>query len=365
MKYLPIFLLPLCIEAGLFHALVKEGCTFDDETNSYQCTKIRKFFPKMYYGDYRLNCELCDLRVFNKDTFSHRNALLMFNVTGSNMENITNHAFENLRNLQHIHLEHNKIINVSENAFAGLRHVYELHLEFNNIENLTEGFLNNFEANSVYISYNKLVTIPPGVFKGLHGVMSMDFSHNLIINLEKGSFWNVNGIEILNLSNNKLCSLPLGVFSNIQTLRDLNLSNNKFKTFPIGVFSPLKNLVFLNLSHNYFSEFDSSLILPLRILSRLDISGNGIQYLDTIKLHQNVPTLRHLVINDNLWRCYQLGNVIQELRKVNVDVSDFSYERFDIMNINGVACTDMEFSEVFPVEEYLKFVTKYSSQYYC
>lgn len=360
-----LFALVNCIDIELNEV---PDCKYNHDTRTYLCKNIYEQFPKKpQYGNYHLKCEECFIKVFSKDTFPHENYLVSFNVSESGIEYVTQNAFTNLQNLNYLYLQKNNIVNISADAFYGLRQLYELHIEHNELEELTPGFLSGFEANSIYLSNNKIKELPPNIFKGLFGIMSLYLSSNKLNVLHLDSFAYLNGIEILSLHDNNLCHIPLGMFKHLQTLRILDLSKNKFTKFAPGTFSALKNLLSLNISYNNLIEVDPAYMLPLARLTNLDVSANQLFYLDYISMHTNVPTLRYLSINDNLWSCTVLKTMVQHLKTVGIEVSEYTLGRYEVPNIHGIACTDKLINEKISFDHFMKIVNHYKDEYivYC
>lgn len=241
-----------------------------------------------------------------------------------------------------------------------------MYLDHNELKDLTKGFVNNFQTNLLVLSNNLIEEIPPGVFEGFLGALHLDLSHNHVHALYVDSFLYLNGLIILDLSSNKLCSLPLGVFKHVQTLEQLHLSNNKFKSFSFGVFSPLIYLNLLNLSHNNFGEFEANVLISLKSLELLDISSNGLRYIDARSLHDNSKSLRRLGIADNFWECMGLVDVVRYLNKMGISIHMGAGSRYDVMNVNGVACSAVPLYEDISIEGFLEMVWKMSvKKLYC
>ena len=345
---------------------MRERCDFDYQHGSLICTRITDKFPDFAYGPHALRCDSCEIKVFGFATFPHENNLISFNASNCKIESVTSNALSNMKFLQHVYLSHNRISNISKDAFWGLKDVQDMYLDHNELKGLTEGFLNNFQTNLLILSNNLIEEIPPGVFEGFLGTLSLDLSHNQVHALYVDSFLHLDGLEILDLSYNKLCSLPLGAFKHVQTLQQLNLSHNKFKSFSFGIFSPLIHLNHLNLSHNNFGEFEANVLIPLTSLKLLDISSNGLRYIDAQSLHDNSKSLRRLVIADNFWECMGLVDVVRYLSKMKISVHMETESRYEVMNVNGVACSAVPLYEDISIEAFLEMAWKMSTKkLYC
>lgn len=340
-------------------------CEYKHDERTFLCIGIKESFPTKYYGEFHLKCENCYIPVFSKDVFPHENSLVSFNMTGNTINNITSKAFVKFTNVQYLYLQHLGLENISADAFVGLKHVYELHLENNKIKELTPMFLNGFESNSISLSNNQLTEIKVNDFEGIIGTMSLDISNNLINKIHKDAFQYLEGLEFLSLENNKLCKLPFGLFKHLRLLKELNLSGNRLKTFGTGIFTGLRNLQHFNISRNQVAIFKPEFLLPIARLATLDISDNGIDFLNGPDLHLNVPTLRHISLNDNHWFCGVLTNLVQYFRTVNVDTYPLDKPgKYDVTNVNGIACCETVVEEKVPFEKYMKVIEHFTKKDY-
>lgn len=351
----------------LLHCAIAEEnitpeCSYEHSVRTYTCKNVFDVFPKQFYGNYHLKCDKCFIPIFSAETFPYENSLITFNVSNSRIQLVTEKAFSNLGNVQYIYLDGNNLQNISEDAFNGLHLVYELHLEKNKLKELTVGFLIGLEANSVLLNENSIEEIKGDTFTGVLSILILDLSFNKIHLLHSKSFQYLDALEHLILNNNKICHLPLGVFSQLQALIFLNLANNKLRALDIASLSGLTNLITLNISGNNIADFDGAALLPLLRVSHLDISRNYLFYLDPYALRLNAPTLRVLTMEDNLWSCNVLKNILQYFKSVSTKIANNFYH-YDVQNVMGIACTDVIVTEKIEFEVYMKTVKKDTDKY--
>ncbi|KAJ8922535.1 hypothetical protein NQ315_007565 [Exocentrus adspersus] len=331
------------------------ACDYNNNERTYNCKYIRDTFPKVFYGNYHLKCQHCDIRLFSPHTFQHENSLISVNVSDSGIQYVSERAFSIFGNVQYIYLQNNRITNVSRNAFSGLRQVYQLHLENNRISDLTPGFANDLQSNSIILSNNKIVELPHDLFKGVLTLLTLSLDNNNIKKIHKEAFAGLDSLEYLELQNNHLCHLPLGLFKDLRTLRVLNLADNKLTRFSLGTFSGLSQLNGLILANNSIKVFDGADLLPLYHLAKLDLSGNIIYYLDSNGIYVNAPSIRYLHVEDNIFSCQLLTNVLQYFKGKGVDIVT-NRGRYDVQNINGIACIGSAVVESVPFEFFMKKV---------
>lgn len=344
-----------------------QDCLYEHEIRTYICKNIVDVFPKKFYGNYHLKCVHCQIPIFSNQTFPYDNGLVSFNLSHSGIQIITTRAFSRIGDAQYIYLQDNKMRNISEEAFYGLRQVYELHLERNLLQTLIPGFLNEFESINVNLSENFIEEILDNAFKGSLGIMTLDLSRNKIRTLNSESFGYLDSLEHLDLSSNYLCHLPFGVFKHLDTLKELNLAHNKLRALTVSSFSGLTNLIRLNISKNRLAEFDAVSLLPFMHISTLDVSKNSLFFLDSVAVHMSAPTLRVVVIDDNLWSCTLLQNLIQSFKSVHVAV-ETKAGRYDVQNILGIACTVKEVKENISFKVFMEAVAEDTEKYnnnYC
>lgn len=108
-----------------------------------------------------------------------------------------------------------------------------------NYPNLTE----------LYLSRNKLQTLPAGVFSGMTRLERLWLTHNQLKTLV-GVFDGLTNLTMLDIAHNQLRNLPVGVFKGLTRLEQLSLSHNQLKTLPVGIFDGLTNLELIWLDGN-------------------------------------------------------------------------------------------------------------------
>ncbi|KAL1505264.1 hypothetical protein ABEB36_004865 [Hypothenemus hampei] len=327
-----------------------QECQFFNKEHLYVCEKIIDQFPNAYYSNYNLKCRDCQIENFKKDTFPYENLLRSFNLSNSGIRYVGPNSFEQFKKLQYLDLRANNIQNISVGAFKGLNELFELHLQNNLLTQV--GFLKGLSSNFVNLSGNLLESLPDSAFVGSVDIFGLDLSFNKIRKMHKDSFQDINELETLDLSGNSLCHLPLGLFRSLNHLRSLNLAKNKLSRFNYGSFSGLKNLNFLNLSKNKLDFFDSTILLPMMHLTKLDLSGNGIWNFDLMELSLNVPSLRVISIEDNLFSCTLLKTTLQYFKGKAIDVEN-NISRYELLNINGIACIEDYISESISLDYFL------------
>ena len=119
----------------------------------------------------------------------------------------------------------NRLETLRKDVFAGIRGVRILDLEFNRLPTLPSGVFSGLDLTFLGLEANKLQTLDGGMFAGLD-VEGLDFSHNGTTSVSADAFSGLASLIELDLGYNKLDSLPPGVLNGLTNLRHLWLERN-------------------------------------------------------------------------------------------------------------------------------------------
>ncbi|XP_016317153.1 toll-like receptor 5 [Sinocyclocheilus anshuiensis] len=202
--------------------------------------------------------------------------LLDLNLTGNSLKYA--HTFASLPSLEKLYLGDNKITHAS-NLLNIATNLKTLYLQFNKISSTSEFYtiLEKFpQIEEIVFRGNELVYCPDDEHKVLsQKIQILDlaiagleviWSEGTCLNL----FDDLHQLEALFLSSNRLQSLPKDIFKDLNSLIFLDLSSNSLKYLPNGIFPT--NLQYLNLEYNSVYSVDPNLFSTLSYLSLL---GNG------------------------------------------------------------------------------------------
>uniref|UniRef100_A0A8C0YIK2 Toll-like receptor 5a n=1 Tax=Cyprinus carpio carpio TaxID=630221 RepID=A0A8C0YIK2_CYPCA len=199
--------------------------------------------------------------------------LLNLNLTGNSLKYA--HTFATLPSLEKLYLGDNKITHASHllNLAANLKTLY---LQFNKISSMSEFYtiLEKFpQIEEIVFRGNELVYCPDDEHKVLsrkikildlaNAGLEVIWSEGTCLNL----FEDLHQLEVLFLSSNRLQSLPEDIFKDLTSLIFLDLSFNSLKYLPNGIFP--KSLQYLNLEFNSVYSVDPNLFSTLSFLSLL------------------------------------------------------------------------------------------------
>ena len=121
----------------------------------------------------------------------------------------------------------------------------------------------------LYLSGNKLSSLPSRIFDKLTNLKTLDLSSNVLSSLPSGVFDKLTNLTGLSLFNNDFSSLSTGIFDKLTNLKQLNLSSNQLSSLPAGLFDKLTNLTYLNLLDNPLRSLPSNYFDKLSKLETL------------------------------------------------------------------------------------------------
>ncbi len=158
----------------------------------------------------------------------------------------------------------------------------------------------------VYLGWNSITHLPPGVFSHLNQCKVLNLLHNKISGIEKNTFKGMSNLQELFLSSNQISRIPDKAFTGVMFVLKLNLFGNMVSTIEEKAFRGLTNLQELNLEGNHISMIPDGAFDQLYSLQWLFLGGNKLRRLD-LGLFTNIP--RHFELDiyynasDNLWDC--------------------------------------------------------------
>lgn len=131
----------------------------------------------------------------NGETFRGLDSLFALNLANNELNKI-DHMFSDLRFLQMLNLENNKIAFISEDAFSGNQNLYTLVLSHNHLKKIDS------------------------ICNGVIALSYLSLDNNKIESVHQHSFKNCSGLQDLNLSGNRLTEIPeaLSVLTHLRTL---------------------------------------------------------------------------------------------------------------------------------------------------
>ncbi|GFT68417.1 protein toll [Nephila pilipes] len=151
----------------------------------------------------------------------------------------------------------------------------------------------------VSMADNRIRSLGPEDFRGVHGVQMLDLQGNVIETVLRFTFTNIRkDLIYLDLSRNRIRTLN-GCVRYLSLLTSLNLTDNRIQVFEEGEFTGLNELTELYLQGNRISTIGTEL-QRLDQLQYLVISNNRIR---TLKREQFPETLKYIYLAGNPFKC--------------------------------------------------------------
>ncbi|XP_042326558.1 toll-like receptor 3 isoform X3 [Sceloporus undulatus] len=286
-----------------------------------------------------LKLEHNQLHVFPSNVFTSCISLKELNL-GSNILDVKNEPFKNLKNLQFLDVSHNKLSSIKLGSQPQLESLQELVASQNKITELKKEdlyFLSNSSLNKLDLSANPVKEFYSGCFRAignLYGLimnkvpLGQDGTEKLAselsgtriqhlsmsqVQLSQISSSTFNGMHntnltILDLSNNGLSVIENDSLVYLSNLEDLNLMNNNITRLFSHSLNGLSNVNYLNLGYSDIRKIDSAfqwlkhlkdLIMDgLRNLRLLDLESNGFDEVPRMAF-QGLSQLRSLNLRVN------------------------------------------------------------------
>ncbi|KAJ6623375.1 hypothetical protein lerEdw1_014844 [Lerista edwardsae] len=230
-----------------------------------------------------LNLRNNHISVLFSGTFRNLRSLRILDLGGNNIHKLTDVSFKGLRNLSNLYLDGNHIAKISPRFFYPVQSTLKvLDLQSNNINFITRKlysqtpFLHLGKVYDLKLQSQQpygLKIIPPKFFKGLKLLRNLYLSENKLLYISPDAFDDLGQLKYLTLSDssNGMGNLPPGIFKNLRNLTSLNLENAGLHTLTLEVFGNLSQLRNLQLGKNELETANSSVMEKLISLRYLDL----------------------------------------------------------------------------------------------
>lgn len=180
-------------------------------------------------------------------------------------------------------------------------------------------FINATQLINLFVSHNKITTIPANLLNHSKQIEMLDFSHNQINCFDGEIFGDENQLKVLNLSFNNVTDLSTISFQRLDKLERLQLSHNQIHVIPSFQFQNMEQLIEIDVSFNQIEKIeDFAFVDDFQRLKILNLSHNQLNYTEFIG---ELVNLTHLDVSWNQINILPT-NVFQELRHLQyMDVS--------------------------------------------
>lgn len=195
------------------------------------------------------------------NSFALLSELKTLNMRHNRISSLAADVFQGLGKLQRLDLRSNSITLMDPNSFRGLSNLKVLDLYDNSLRGLPEQIFQGLDAlQNVDVGSSRLAAIPTNVFRGLGNLTSITLAENAYLSkLKNGMFVEVPALETLKLQGCPLRDVTAAIFRGLTSLKELHLQNTELHgTVPLGVFENIANLKTLRIDNNHLKSLHES-----------------------------------------------------------------------------------------------------------
>ena len=182
--------------------------------------------------------------------------------------------------VSYIDISNNKLVSLPPGSFNGLHTLDTLTLSRNHLKSLPPQLFNGLhELQRLYLDNNYLESLPADLFNGVHELRTLDLDNNYLESLPTDLFKGLRKLSTMSLSSNRLVSLSLGLFNELHELFVFHLTNNYLVSLSPVLFNDLHELFVFYLSNNYLVSLSPGLFNDLHELVLLYLTFNYLKSL--------------------------------------------------------------------------------------
>ena len=227
----------------------------------------------------KFHCSGDDLLLDRDAIIVYPPGIITLNLSKRRITEIKGSPFSNLKSLNKLVLDTNKLTTLNPYLFKGLNRLRELNLKNNELKYLPRSIFSKLVSlEKLHLGKNKLSGLDKTVFVKLRNLTKLYLHFNCLTILPTELFRSLINLEYLNLKENKLTLLHDNVFRETVKLTNLNLRNNSLSSLRESIFMTT-NLTYLNLRHNKLKKLPKLLLRGQQKKNELYLYGNQLQTL--------------------------------------------------------------------------------------
>lgn len=318
--------------------------------------------------------------------------LRLLSMSNCTVEAIETNAFQNLPNLEVLHMGDNKISSLSS-ALSSSKNLKELHLEYQKsdpliilnyeFQNLTHLERLDLSHCSIHVLYkyslfglknlkhtlirsSKIERIEDFAFETLQSLEELDLQGNGISTLSNFTFYGLNSLRGIYLTGNLIAFLPFDFpFQFLPSLSVILMNNNQIKEIPKGMFSNLEKLEILTIGNNKLLPWSEKILNENATIKIFDLFRNNIDDITEMMLSEFQQVTSYLDLSENPFNCSRCGiqkfqnfclrsnlslklRINQSMQNIYscVNPDSFQSENFFDFEFPEDMCYDIEYSEL-------------------
>ena len=155
------------------------------------------------------------------------NKIRILTMSHNALDKIPHMFFEDLRDLEVLFLDHNRIVDIFPLTNVHMFNLQLLHLEYNKIQSIDQrGFAGYRKLEEIFLQGNKLKHIPE--VRNLSRLHTLDLSYNRIVEISPIRAFEGTRLSYINLEFNRLQNLPIDTFRYLHNLNILRVEGNRY-----------------------------------------------------------------------------------------------------------------------------------------
>ncbi|KAJ8968916.1 hypothetical protein NQ317_015987 [Molorchus minor] len=221
-------------------------------------------------------------------------------------------AFSSAINLKWIQGTHKDIRVIASGAFVNLINLESIILPFNQIRELHNGIFRNVSLTTLDLSWNRIIYVQEGAFKGIQNLKHLNLSNNELITLPMKGMpsW----LTHLDLSHNFLEMVALN-YDRFPNITHINMSHNELYSVALFIEKSVKNI---DLTNNKLRDID---FFDVQHCEQFRMSLNKFSYVPRFLKFANIKSVS---LYPNPWRCDELQILWEHLQNNLVAVDKYS-----------------------------------------
>ncbi len=254
------------------------------------------------------NPETCARKTKSRITSSLSVAILLWTtslVTGSSpsVSVVLFHCLpfscRNMKKLKNVYLTGNKMESLPKGVFRAASSIQTVDMMDNRLTRLEDGIFAGLDnTKTLRLGNNRISIIDSEAFRGLENLHELILSRNEIRDLQPKSFKKLINLERLDLGDNKISALFPLMFRGLEKLEELNLNGNPLIMVGEAVFSSMRSLRVLYLGQGRLRYLKANMFKGLLKLEMLELDGHNITYLQD-DVFKYLPAMQRLQIINN------------------------------------------------------------------
>uniref|UniRef100_A0AAQ4QET9 Relaxin family peptide receptor 1 n=1 Tax=Gasterosteus aculeatus aculeatus TaxID=481459 RepID=A0AAQ4QET9_GASAC len=197
----------------------------------------------------------------------------MMSLQRNHLQKLKANTFFKYQSLQKLYLSFNKITVLMPGVFQDLHKLEWLILENNNIQKISPLTFSGLDSLVLLVMMNNSLAKLDDICREMPILNWLDLEANLIETIGNVSFCSCSMLTVLVLQQNRISHIHEQAFSILQKLGELDLSSNRLVAIPPNLFVLLGDLLQLNISYNPIVELQVNHFDKLHKLKSLSIEG--------------------------------------------------------------------------------------------